>query len=142
MAELVKPACPGTLKRDGMTFFCMSDEPHEGEHAFAEVPWSTRISAAIERGKRLVPETDTTRTLAFIPRREGRAQIDLRITAGEVALAEALWAWHCEYRYDEQAFAVSRDSKHYKEGRPSVAPALRTFTEKIEAVSSPVHRRS
>ena len=89
--------------------------------------WRERLPAAIEKAEAMVERGGNwveTKTL------ESR----YILTPGEVALAKALWEWHCEYRYDEQVFAVSRDPKHYKEGRPSVAPALREFVEKMEGL--------
>ena len=82
--------------------------------------WHVRIPAAIEKGKQQLDGAPWT-FLRF------DAEDQVALTAAEVALAEALWEVACE------------------ETPPDIAadyPALRAFTEKIESVSSPVHRRS
>ena len=87
--------------------------------------WSTRIPAAIEEGKKLLGGDE----YVLIPphTRGNDTGFTVVLTAGEVALAEALWQVACE------------------ETPPDIAadyPALIAYTEKIEAMSSPVHRRS
>ena len=73
-------------------------------------PWSSRIPAAIAKGKELLDGRD-----GWFP----QLPLSEPITAGEVALAEALWE-------------ATQDTPSYLVGGEQIPEALIVFTEKIE----------
>ncbi len=86
--------------------------------------WATRIPAAIAKGKwHLGPiwaPGDDGAAIDSLFFKDGQA-----LTAGEVALAEALWELH--------KFA---EMKLYGGSGPATPPALIAFTERIERLSN------
>lgn len=91
--------------------------------------WSVRIPAAIEKGRELLIDEDESE-------REWCVLDGIYVSQGEVALASVVarfWKDECE---DCQAHSEPRFGCH------APPPELIAFTEKIESVSSPGHRRS
>ena len=91
-------------------------------------PWSTRIPAAIAKGAKLLGADE----YVLVPPHTGGndTRLTVGITAGEVAMAKALWEpWQ---HYIESCGAEDlMKTWSYEE----VQPALRDFTEKMEGLS-------
>lgn len=96
----------------------------------ATKPWSERIPAAVARGPELL---DTRPERMFLVESNGPYSHYITLTAGEGALAQALW-WEMSRTMDSMN---GTERAAFIEGFRGAS--IRAFTEKIERIESHGH---